>query len=486
MKQIKKSMLLILACLFAFGISLQAKDCVFRNVKVDEVFEYTSIVWRLAGATEYSDCNVDDYVKDIDRYFSPYKGHELIQYCRQIRESNSIGADAVPKAAAFLGISEGGVALLDGHSLEEICNADDRWTEDILAKYISLLDKFYKDSRFNDFFVQHRELYDLVEKNTLKSLEGKVDKAWFEDFYGRKFPDNLNLYICVNNGHSNYALTEKMPVNRQGLLSSTLMYGGLSRICGTKLSVVIHELNHRYVNPVVMQYKAELDASVGRLYPYMKDVFERWSYNEESVAYEWLASLFTDMYFDSQYTSKDDAIFTSFAVADNVERGIIWQQRAFDFMKLHFVKNRDEYRSIYDFMPQLVAFLDFTASEAKSLIAEYENRHPYVYDIFPLPGSELDLSGKNAVIEIRFSEDMLDNVGYRLVWDNAEAERKAGNAMKPCATERWKDKRTLSISLNCELVRHSGFKGIKLDRRLCQSERGYLMKQDYMIGYKAE
>lgn len=67
----------LLATITAMPICLFANDI---KVEVDEIHELNSIVWRLAGAEEYSQCYIPGYADDIDNYFDGYKEHPLIAY----------------------------------------------------------------------------------------------------------------------------------------------------------------------------------------------------------------------------------------------------------------------------------------------------------------------------------------------------------------------------------------------------------------------
>lgn len=476
-----KYILLAVICFLVSSTTSWAKGNVFRTFKVDESFEYSSIIWRLAGAEEYSDCNIRQYAEDIDEYFRPYTDHPLIEYCREIRRTNDIGADAIPKAAAFMDVSSYGVRLSDGHTLEEICRADDRWTEDVLEKYIVLLDKFYKESRFHTFFEQHKGLYKTVEENTRKSLQGKIDDVWFKDFYGEGLPDNLNYYISVNNGSCNYGLIGYLPESRQGLLSSTYVRGG--KPAGAGESVVVHELNHRFANPLANQYLANMQDAIDVLYPSVKELLADYCYGKESIPYEWLTSLFSLQYFDDRPASQD---WVSFMVTDNMIRGIIWQRRAFDFMKRHFNHNRKEYATIHDFMPELVMFLNYTASEISNLVKEYESSRPYVYDVYPLPGAKLDLTKDRIEFEIRFSEEMLEDLGFEFLFSNPDIVTEAMLAGLPKPKAKWKDESTFSITLDTEWIKTIGFYGIKLNGPFFRNKKFWSIAESPEFTYTVE
>ena len=79
-------------------------------VRVDPRIELTTIVFRMIGAGEYSDCLLPGYAADIDRHFAPYRDHPALKLAASLRASHGIAFDAVP----FLAI-----ALTDPPALEE-------------------------------------------------------------------------------------------------------------------------------------------------------------------------------------------------------------------------------------------------------------------------------------------------------------------------------------------------------------------------------
>ncbi len=109
------------------------------------------------------------------------------------------------------------------------------------------------------------------------------------------------------------------------------------------------------------------------------------------------------------HTSKETG-YSSFnaRVSYQVARGFIWMRRSMDFME-NFYAHRDLYPHIEDFMPQLIAFLNFTADNFDSVLTEYQNRHPYITNVYPAVNS--DITGFNEII-ITFSEPMLGAWGF--------------------------------------------------------------------------
>src|SRR5438034_4885230 len=61
--------------------------------KVDSRVELLSIVFRLAGNSEYNMSPLKTYTADIDSYFSPYKEHPAVVLARKLASERDVGLD---------------------------------------------------------------------------------------------------------------------------------------------------------------------------------------------------------------------------------------------------------------------------------------------------------------------------------------------------------------------------------------------------------
>ena len=77
----------------------------------------------------------------------------------------------------------------------------------------------------------------------------------------------------------------------------------------------------------------------------------------------------------------------------------------------HFRNHRNLYSTIKDFMPEIVSFVNYTASDFDNVLKEYDNKEPYITDIFPISNSILPLGIDT--IQIRFSKPMFGAYGIR-------------------------------------------------------------------------
>lgn len=447
---------------------------------VDERFELTSIAARLAEYDEYSHCRVQEYATDIDSYFAPYKQHPLIPFLQKVRESNHIAYDAISSVAAALEIHKGVIRLQPIYTLKkqtDIEAIDRRWDKETLSCLIPLLNDFYRKSKFRYFYEQHTELYESATER-MNNILKKLNVDWFERFYGISF-GNPAIYLSLCNGPSNYALAHPHAGAENGILiGCSADNNGNPNFGKLIVSTIVHELNHHYANPLAFEFESEMTNAVDSIAPRVEALLSTGAYGKGAILPEWLTRLTTLMYMQN---SEHDSFKVPFMITNDASVGIIWQKRAYAFME-HFNSHRHQYPYFRDFMPQLVAFLKFTADNIDQVVCEYENRSPYVVDIYPMESTDLDLSQDVIEIEITFSDPMTAAAGIELVGTNLDALE---NIQVPenFVPSGWVDEKTYVVRLKSEWIKIGGITGVKLNRKFFLNKDNYSLKDDYTITY---
>lgn len=456
-----------------------------QAAKVDERFELTSIVCRLAGASEYMDCRVPEYAENIDRYFKRHSQHPLISYMQEIRNEYGISYDAISSLAYATVIENNKIRirmtdrwtqLPDSAQLTEI---DHRWTKKTLSKYLVLLNDFYRKTHFRHFFESNRLIYATAEKR-MDKLIAEIDIKWFENFYGSSFGDP-EIYVSITNGPSNFALIDKTDTSRYGIL-----IGCKSRQDGTpdflenSLVTVIHEFSHRFCNPLAKAYSLDFAPYIECIGPKISHLLYSGAYNSNAIIPEWLTRLGVLMYLREHHPErmKSNIIFDQ-------RVGIIWQKRAVQFME-NFYSNRTIYPHFIDFMPQLIGFFQFIVRDFDRVIAEYDNRNPYIINVFPADGSQINMSQDTIKIEVKFSEAMATYCkGYRLLGDSME---ELNNISPPSGwkTCEWKDEHTFLLRFKPEWFRIGNIHGLVLIKEFMQNESGYPLAEDFELNFSIQ
>ncbi|WP_295939108.1 DUF4932 domain-containing protein [uncultured Alistipes sp.] len=451
--------------------------------KVEERFELTSIVCRLAGAEEYTKCKVPVYADKIDDYFKPTVNHPLIAYMKEIRNTYGISYDAISSLAYTLEIHSGNIRLQQGFDMSrmqdntDLTRIDPRWTKAILTRYLTLLNDFYKKSWFRKFFESNQSLY-ATAKERMDLLLQKVDTQWFEEFFGEPFGSS-DIYISLTNGSSNYALFHAVDDSRHGILiGCSADRNGDPDFNFITFRSTLHEFLHRFCNPLGEKYRPQMEPAATSIIPHIEKLLAKGGYGPVYFGSEWLTRLAVLMYLRDHSPEQ----VPSQTAADH-RVGFIWQQRAVGFME-NFYANRDRYRYFRDYMPQLVGFLGFTAREFEKVVAEFENRRPYVTNVYPAPGTEIDLSMEVVEFRIKFSEPMsMNSDGYWLLGDRLEKLEVTG-IPADWKLAGWEDEYTYLVRLKSEWIETGGIYGFVLNKSFTQSRNIYPMAEDFSFTFK--
>lgn len=451
------------------------------SVIVDERIELVSIAFRLAGAMEYVNDLVPEYMAEIDSCFAPYTDHELLTFIRKARKEYNFAYSIPAKSALMLDLSGGRVRISRNWEIEkEFDSADDLycWTEDLFREYVDLLDDFYRESGFHEFFLSHKDFYDAtVERNT--DIPSRVDMSWFEQFYGEPAV-GVDLYMGLCNGNSNYSIFDVM--HRKDwdgrlaiVIGATDGGGGIPVMLEQHFIAIIHEIAHYYTNPLTDMYYPQMEDSMKAIFPHIKEAMTGIGYGHvETVAGEWINELFTLAYLKASFESGRCLFSYQYNVAHDEESGYIWMGRAMGFME-NFLADRTLYPTVKEFMPQIVAFTNELPEKWDTIAAEFENRHPYVTDIYPAGGV---IPEGVSIVRIRFSEPMLEGIqglmrieGYEMLPFDFKAS---------C----WEDERTFVIKLGP--LEPGMTYGVGLNKGMFYDSDLVSFAEDYKIVFKAE
>ena len=409
------------------------------NVKVDERYELTSIAFALAGVPEYCQCRIASYWQDMDK-LTPYESTEPINYMRELNQVHGIGYNAISTAADLLEIKNGKIRLHPKYNTTPISRFDSRWNDELFSKYIKMLNIFYKESNFHQFFLNHQKLYHIAEQR-MNTLLANTVMDWFKSFFGKPYEADIKIYISLTNGPNNYATPNGVLI---GILEDE---EGLPAPNSETLNILIHEIGHHYTNTILNSYWREMENAANKIYPKVQDKMAKIAYGDaRSTICEWLNNLFVLMYLKD--TNNE---FFKAEIYHNINKGFIWMQRSVEFMS-NFYSNRTSYPYIDSFMPQLVAFLNFTAENINMVEREYQFSQPYITNIYPAPGA--DITDTNIII-ITFSEPMLGSTGFDIISEK-EVE------ILPISECKWIDETHIQLKIEPNMIKRGHIYGIGL------------------------
>jgi len=91
----------LLASTQVFGASTNTNG-IPAEVSADPRVELFSIIFRLAGNPEYCRSIVLAYVKDADKYFKPFRSHDVILLAKKLRSTRDVSYNAPMSLAIHL------------------------------------------------------------------------------------------------------------------------------------------------------------------------------------------------------------------------------------------------------------------------------------------------------------------------------------------------------------------------------------------------
>ena len=450
------------------------------TVKTDERFELTNVIWVLAeNGRDITKCS-KQYDKDVISYFKGYEDHKLIGYVRWLKTNNDLGYYELMCLATTLHILDYDIDVVPKYGKVDMIEPKGLWKDETVERYLFLLNDFYRASNFKRFYEEHKPDYEEVRKKMDSMLQVQMDEEWFCRFYGltKKMPgvyENMKVPDIYVNMSDESVVFYKDAVLEE---DAVVVAGVNSRRVGRDMfPEIVRAVSRQYVKEALGQYLDYMAADADVIYkiaePYLKDV------SEECLMLEWLGRLFTIQYFLEH--GGDRALDCYWW---DMNEGFIWQRRAIDFMK-NFEINRGMYPDIRQFAPQLVSFIHFTAENMLRVKNEYDNRKPYVTEIFPSPDTEIDLNAADTIsFTIHFSKPVVNcGNGMRFLCLNGNSHTaNPGSDMYEAAVS-WTDSRTLVICLSASEMKNIKMYGFHLSCYVIRDKDYNYLDEDLIVKY---
>ena len=317
---------------------------------VDERTELLSIVFRLAGVHEYVNNQIAGYTKEIDRYFAPFKDHKVVKLVRKISLINGVSFDAVMSMAVNIEIKDG-IRFKENLSEQSL---DERWGAKNADKFVEELDRFYGESGFHDFFLNHHSLYNTAENNFSKLID-QVDFTWFRHFYGDPAGEQFNLIISLTNGGCNYGPKVQFNDGKEEMYAIIGTYRtdslGQPVYLKSQVSTIIHEYNHSFCNPLIDSCFTNMEQKANQLYRQSAGDLRKLGYSgSRSMTYEILVRACVIRYYQEKNLDEDRI---KHMIADEKSKGFLWIEELVNALSV-YEKNRDKYPALKEFMPEIV------------------------------------------------------------------------------------------------------------------------------------
>jgi len=321
------------------------------DVMVDPNVELMNIIQRLAGQPPYISADkapyLASYLNKVDEYFEPFKSSSAVTIMRYSKGMsygrsselgmylNSDDSDFImdPKNEKFV--------VLDGPAKE-------------IPYYYSpnfrkAVREFRIESNFDQFFLNNiAEYEELIEKHIQILIDTNFN-SWLEDFYGKKPSENPCVYVTKLTG--NYGIPF---VNPEGKVIPHVVLLDQQSTTGS-IFLISHEFSHPMTHDMVEElYKEPIIGGIfDELYSEYKEIYNSNGYTSgNSILHETINQACANKFNELVFSENEMQWF-----ADHLEsRKYIYVPAVAEFLD-HYQNNRDQYKTIEEFIPELKTFL---------------------------------------------------------------------------------------------------------------------------------
>ena len=467
---------ILLLCLLS-GLGAAGKESGGgAGAKVDPRVELLGIVFRLAGAPEYSSTYAKQYVEDIEAWFAPYREDTLVRYVKRIRSQYYVGYDAVARLAVHLE-GRGGQYRLPEEVHASLVSYG-QWSVDGALEFVGLLNEFYKKSHFDRFFKRHRAWYGKMEERFDRQVG--FDRGWYTSFYGEEGESDYRIVIGCGNGSANYGISvvrdggEKTAYSIMGC--RVFDREGLADFSGGRpASILIHEFNHSFVNPLMFLdgNRERLEAAGETIIAVLKDELSAQGYPywepmfNEAVVRAAVVRYMRDMEFSAQEIENE--------IRTQRNQYFLWTA-SLDSLLGEYSRQRDRYPTLRSFYPRIIEFFDRVAENIEEMKAQHLSHCPQVAALSPFEngaqGVDPGLTEMVVAFDLPLSEDL-----FAVVPDEQGGEFPAAQVMGFVGD----DRKAVRIGLRLEPGKQYGMR-LETPRLKTSTEQGYML-QPYSVQF---
>ncbi len=341
----------------AVAVTNTAADTVVVTVRVDRRIELLSILHRLIGHQAYTSGPATPYVKAVDAAFTPFANHAAVVATRALRASHSITWDAPLLLAVHL---DDQLQLLNPAELPLL---DARFTGADLVSYAATLRDFARDSHLDEFLIKHRRYFTDVETGVRTMLDQAKPVPWFDAFFGAKAKARYIVVPGLLTGNRNFGVRATLPDGTQefyqvlGIRSPD----GLPLNDDLTVSLLIHEMAHSYVNPLIDAHRNAFESAGATLFAQVEAPMKQQAYNswktfiDESIVRAVVVLYVLDR--NGQAAANQE-------VQQQLRYQFRWTP---DLVKLltRYRAKRTTYADFASFMPELISIVDTLATNVK-------------------------------------------------------------------------------------------------------------------------
>lgn len=424
------------------------------RIQVDARVELMSVLFRLAGNSEYSRCFIPAYEAAVEQHFKKFSEHEAVKMARLVRRIRGVSYDACMSMA---------VHLSDASNLQLRVpldpwpqTLDSRWTRPDTRRFLEAVRSFVRDASFREFLEHHRALYETTVARMRSTLEKEARLDWFTEFFGGESRATFTLTPGLLNGGSCYGVRCKRADGQEDLYCImgiwTTDTNGLPCFDHGMVQTVVHEFGHSFANPVIDRHLTELRAAGEALFEPVAGTMRSQAYSSgRTLLYESLVRACEVRYALRHRGPEEARNWTVYQKS----RGFLWTQELSDVLG-EYEADRAKYPDLESFAPRLVTFFKQYAESFTKRRKELARKRPKVVSTVPANGSK-DVAPGLTVFKVVFDRPML-NESWSLAGDTANYPEGAGQPSYDASRKTWsapvklQPQRTYTFMLNSHVL----------------------------------
>lgn len=392
-----------IAPFLALGVALgpaRAQDSSVR-IAADPRIELAAIVFRLAGASEFSQAHYVQYDSAVRRHFEPYRTHEAITLARELREKRDVGYSTVMALAIAFEPFPGLELRVDPDSV-----LGPRVPGPEIARFAAALQRFARDSRAERFFAEQRPRLDSAAARLERPVREANAFGWIARFFGIPADRDFVVAPLLTNSQGNFGPCVRPTRGRSaGRLECWQILGhtrtdsaGFAVWDDQMVGTLVHEISHAYANPLGDERGTQFEPALRRVQQAFADQMASQAYTSwRSVLNESLVRATVARFIAGHGTPEQYGDY----LADDRGRGWLWLPELADRFAL-YERERATYPTLQAFMPRVVAYFDSLPDRIPAIKREYDAARPRVRSTSLPPGDTALVAPGVREIVVRF------------------------------------------------------------------------------------
>jgi hypothetical protein len=380
--------------------SARAQGAAVR-ITPDQRLELVAIVFRLGGASEFSQADYAQYDSAVRGHFDRFRTHEAVALARDLREKRGVTSSTVMALAIAFGPLPGLELRLAPDSV-----LPGRVPGPEIERFAAELQGFARDSHADQFFAAQRPRLDSAAVRLARPVREAHAFDWIARFFGVPADRDFVVAPLLANSQGNYGPCVR-PTRGPGsgrlecwqiLGHSETDAAGFAVWGEQTLEILVHEISHAYANPLGNARQAQFELALGRVQQAFADQMAAQGYSSwRSVLNESLVRAAVARFFADRGTPERYREY----LADERGKGWLWLPELTDRYAI-YERARETYPTLDTFMPHVVAYYDSLPDRVPALKQAYDAARPHVVST-SLPDGDVAAVGTDVrEIVVRF------------------------------------------------------------------------------------